>query len=77
MGLPVIGSTVGMNQMIISDNLGIGVEELKPDEWTNAIMKMAGDFTLWKFFSKNAYKEWEGLYGYESNLLKWKEIIKS
>ena len=76
-GLPVIGSTVGMNQMIISDNLGIGVEELKPDEWTNAIMKMAGDFTLWKFFSKNAYKEWEGLYGYESNLLKWKEIIKS
>ena len=76
-GLPVIGSTVGMNQIIINDNIGVGVEELKIDEWTMAINKMAGELALWQVLSRNAFFEWGTRYSYESNLNKWKEIIKS
>ena len=76
-GLPVIGSTVGMNSLIIRDNVGIGVNELNIDLWTDSILKNAESIERWCKYSRNAYKEWEKLYSYDTNMLKWKDILKS
>lgn len=76
-GLPVIGSIVGINKMIINDSVGMGVKELNIEEWTNAINKMAGDAANWQILSHNAYNTWETYYSVESNLQEWKNIINS
>lgn len=76
-GLPLIGSTVGVNKMIINKSLGVGITELEIDEWAEAIIRMADDLFLWQSLSQNAYQIWETHYSFESNLNKWKDIIKS
>ena len=74
-GLPVIGSTVGMNQTIINDRIGIGVDEVDDESWTNAIISIASDVPKWDRLSKSAYKEWELKYNVSYNLNEWNKII--
>lgn len=74
-GLPVIGSTVGMNQMIINDKVGIGVDEVDTEIWTNAINHIVSDVSKWATLSENAYKEWELKYNVSYNLREWNKII--
>lgn len=74
-GLPIIGSTVGINQMIIKEGCGIGVEELNITKWTNAIKEIAIDAESWKQLSLNAYKDWENHYNHNAILSEWKDLI--
>ena len=74
-GLPVIGSIVGMNQTIINDKVGIGVDEVDTESWTNAIISIVSDVTKWATHSANAYKEWELKYNVSYNLSEWNKII--
>lgn len=74
-GLPVIGSTVGMNKSIINDKVGIGVDEVNTESWSNAIVSIVSDVTKWATYSANAYKEWELKYNISYNLSEWNKII--
>lgn len=74
-GLPVIGSTVGMNSQIINDCVGVGVTELDIREWEEAIVRFVESPATWKKYSNNAYKEWECHYDYKNIFESWKSII--
>lgn len=75
-GLPVIGSMVGMNSMIIKDSVGIGVNELQIESWTRAIVDLVADSSVWLSLSRNAYKEWEKYYDYKKILESWNDLLE-
>jgi glycosyltransferase involved in cell wall biosynthesis len=74
-GLPIIGSTIGFNKMIIKDSFGIGVKELDIDSWVEAIIQIVKESSQWRLFSENAYKEWEDKYNYTTNLSVWRHML--
>ncbi len=74
-GLPIVGSTIGMNQLIINDTIGFGVKELDIDAWADAIIKISSDVEKWRSLSNNAFKEWKTKYSFSANYEKWKNEI--
>ena len=74
-GLPIVGSMVGMNKMIINDTVGVGVEELEIDSWVDAILQIVSNDFHWRELSDCAYKEWEAKYNCTTNLNKWKDDL--
>lgn len=75
-GLPVVGSAVGINKEIVTKDSGKLVCELESDEWIYAIKDIVKDIDTWKEYSYNAYNQWNGNYSYMSNLEKWKRILE-
>jgi glycosyltransferase involved in cell wall biosynthesis len=74
-GLPILGSTVGINKDIIHEKWGIGLDELKIDSWASAIERIVKDVSKWSVASKNAYEAWNSYYSYEANLRQWEEVL--
>lgn len=73
-GLPCIGSKVGFNNQVISNDCGFLVENTE-NEWVEAILNLSKE-NNWKEYSKNAYIHWEKYFSYSKNLEFWENILK-
>lgn len=74
-GIPVVGSNVGMNKIVLKDNLGVGLSTNNKDEWVSAFLKIISDVDTWMWFSHNAFSDWQTNYNDIDNLQKWKTFL--
>lgn len=74
-GLPVIGSSVGMNSIVIKDSFGYLPCGTDIDQWYNALVGIVADKKGWIHRSQEAIKVWAQDYSYLSNLERWKQIL--
>lgn len=74
-GLPVIGSAIGINKSIIDKSVGYAIDADKTDSWHSAFISLANDKQKWEKMSLNAYSKWNKNYSYETNLNIWQSII--
>ena len=74
-GLPIVGTTVGMNKLVLKDNVGKGVETNDAGLWLDALKSVTMDEKVWKCLSVNALKEWKNYYGFERNLKEWTLLL--
>ena len=75
-GLPVIGSRVGINEEIIDCTNGYLTEGLKDQTWATAIMETTSDIITWETMSKCSLNKWEQTYSFKKNLEIWRKLIK-
>lgn len=76
-GLPVIGSKVGYNEKIITDDCGILVNDSEDLlGWKDAIIEISKSKDKWEQMSRNAYLNWNLNFSYQSNVNKWKILLK-
>ena len=73
--LPVIGSSVGINKLIISENVGFSINPYEKGMWCKAILAMTKSEAIWQEYSRAALDRWRMNYNSESNLDIWKQII--
>ena len=71
-GLPSIGSNVGYNTYVLSDEAGVLVNG--EQDWEDAIIKLS-DKDIWNQYSQNAYNRWVKAFSYNENLNRWKQIL--
>lgn len=71
-GLPCIGSRVGFNEQVISQDCGILTNDDK--EWTQAIIYLS-DCTVWESYASCAYKHWQESFSFENNLKFWRKTL--
>ena len=71
-GLPCIGSNVGYNTHVLSNNAGILVNDYQ--DWENAIFTLS-NIEVWKQYSKNAYDQWNAQFSYVVNLNHWACVL--
>lgn len=74
-GLPVVGTLVGMNKMVINDNVGVGLNNNSPKDWATAIYKIVMNSETWACYSKNASSFWQDNFSFNYNLKKWSAIL--
>lgn len=74
-GLPIIGSPIGINKSIISQNFGRQVDIEDTLGWCKAIDEICHSKDKWLSFSHNASEEWYRKYNYSANLENWKHIL--
>lgn len=74
-GLPVIGSAIGINNEIINSSFGFKPVALNNDQWFTALDSIPTSATEYEQFSHNAYNQWINKYSYEANRNKWHELI--
>ena len=75
-GLPVVGSAVGINRSIIKENVGSCIYELESNEWRDGILRLVSDRNKWMEYCLNSYNRWISDYSYNSNLEEWNNILK-
>ena len=73
--LPVIGSNVGMNKLIISENVGFSINPREKGMWSKAILTITKSEAVWQEYSRAALDRWKMNYNSETNLDVWKRII--
>lgn len=74
-GLPILGTRVGMNKIVLTENVGIGLDNNNVDEWAEALLKLIRDVNTWQTYSKKASVEWNEKYSFTSNFMSWKNIL--
>lgn len=74
-GLPVVGSAVGMNKQIISKNVGVAIDTLNPESWNDAFMTICSSPSSWRNYSLEAQKKWHDDFSYDKNLDMWKRLL--
>lgn len=75
-GLPVIGSSVGINKLIITGKVGFCVSSLSSSQWVDNLYLLATTKTLWQEYSANARNRWLNNYSFDNNLNYWKNILE-
>lgn len=75
-GLPIIGSPVGINARIIKNQVGYCADINSMEQWINGLSFLTESINKYEQYSKEAYKHWMNNYSYESNLNKWNELIE-
>lgn len=76
-GLPIIGTKVGINNSILDSRIGVGISELCTNQWTKGLIQLTKDPETWKDYSTNAIKFWKDNYNYVDNLHIWQHILLS
>lgn len=74
--MPVVGSAVGMNKMIITDACGRAVKGFKADDWCDAILYIIEDKDKYCDMSRNAYERWEEKFSYSQNMIQWQKLLQ-
>lgn len=74
-GLPIIGSPIGINDSILNGNVGFKIESLQSAMWGERIEQICKDAKDWAPYSSTAYKKWESEYSYTDNLRAWKNML--
>ena len=70
-GLPVIATKVGINEMIVDETVGYLTIGLDDTKWTDAIVEMSSDLDVWKKMSEKVQERYNERYSFSSNLEKW------
>lgn len=73
--LPVIGSNVGMNKLIISVDVGFSINPQEKGEWGKAVLAITKSEAIWQEYSRAALERWKRSYNSETNLDVWKRIL--
>ncbi len=76
-GLPVIGSAVGINNDIITPENGMIIDNYHSSKWEEALEEIAFNSNNYKRLSKGAYNHWNKYYSYSSNQEIWNKIINN
>lgn len=76
-GLPVIGSPIGINDRIITKDVGFKATIDDPEMWVNAMNDILSSPDIFRNYSINAYNCWLENYNYEENLKVWEDIISN
>jgi len=71
-GLPCIGSKIGFNISVISEDAGFLVET--KEQWIEAIVELSNP-DLWEKYSKAAFTQWSKMFSFEANLKVWEETL--
>ena len=74
-GLPIVGSAVGMNRHIINDSVGRSVKGFEPETWAKAIMEIVRNNESYNQFCRNAVKLWVNNFSYENVLHNWETLV--
>ncbi len=74
-GLPIVGSPVGINQSIISSEVGFQVIDYCSDQWGEVLEKICREQEKWLTFSMAAHVKWQREYSYTNNLKFWTELL--
>ena len=72
-GIPVIGSDVGFNKKIISDDIGVLVK--RECDWTSSVIKYGLCFNYWKRAARSAHYRYLNSFSFEANLRTWKNLL--
>lgn len=72
-GLPCIGSNVGFNSKVITNDCGVLVSSV--DDWEDAIFCVS-DKQRWLEYSNNAFRHWNEQFSYERNLTTWRGLLE-
>lgn len=76
-GLPVAGSSIGINDKIIKSEFGFKASALDCEEWLEALNNLPVSPRRYTEFSNKAFYQWTASYSYEANLKEWSDIIES
>lgn len=76
-GLPIVGSPVGINKSIISNDVGVQVFQLNSNNWSEALENICINKDRWKFLSCSAKTKWQNEYNYNNNLKVWANELES
>lgn len=76
-GLPIIGSPVGINSSIISEDVGCQIAEIHSNAWGKMINKICESQDIWLNMSMAAYEKWQRQYSFTSNLNMWKLLLQA
>ena len=74
-GLPVIGSDIGINSSIIDKNTGFAISTLESRDWVTAICNFAKKTDMWKDKSKHCIEKWNSHYSFISNKEVWEKLL--
>jgi len=74
-GLPVVGSPVGINCEIVNDSVGVLPPSLEAG-WSDAIYSIVSHTEKWLLMSGSAKARWSSNYSYKANLVKWKSLLE-
>jgi len=75
-GLPVIASSVGYNNYIVSDDCGVLLSKDSEQDWVNAILKFCKSWDDYMVYSRQARNRYENFFSYDHNLLVWNDLLK-
>lgn len=76
-GLPIIGSGIGINKEIIDESVGVLTKEVCIEEWYDAFCSILESADQWKDRSKNSFSKWLRKYNSETNFKEWHKLIYS
>lgn len=74
-GLPIVGTSIGINESIINKEVGIAINTLVSKEWSKALESITKSNIIWEHYSNKAFNWWTINYNYNYNLKKWKDIL--
>ncbi len=75
-GLPVIASSVGYNEEIVSNNMGVLIRNEDIGRWMESILMLSIDEKRWMEMGEAAFDTYMEKYSYDNNLDVWKSILK-
>ncbi|QIK70030.1 glycosyltransferase family 4 protein [Erysipelothrix sp. HDW6C] len=77
-GLPILGSNVGYNNEVITNENGILVDDTQSiNTWVDAVINVSTSYDAWERMSNEALKSWETSYSYSFNFNYWVKLISS
>ena len=76
-GLPVIATSVGINESIVSEDVGYLAKGLTDKIWKDGVIALSMDINKWNTYSENAIAEYLKDYSAEYNLKEWKKLIEA
>lgn len=76
-GLPIIGSPVGINKDIIIDSVGSVADIDNAKEWKQAIHRICDSHEVYYQYAINSYKHWNTNFSFSTNKQEWNCIIES
>lgn len=74
-GLPVVGSAIGVNNEIIQPGFGFKTRALECDQWLEALNQLPTTAREYAETSIKAFGQWAENYSYETNRRKWNELV--
>lgn len=73
--LPVAGSAVGINNSIVTEDVGKKISGLESEQWRDGLLDLAADKEQWCRMSENAMARWHKCYDYTYNFEFWDHLV--
>lgn len=67
-GLPIIGSSVGFNNIVVDDHIGVLVRDSVEFAWRDALLKVVRNRFVWKEYSLKSFDKYQESFSYKKNI---------